>query len=351
MKSVYELEKEIQNKNSQIDNLKNDLFVKSAELCIRNWDLNNKVDEKIQQLVEQELKWSKRVVEYQNAAAIKDMKIDELKDLLSDITEANHKLIGQVPFSQDDVVIMYRNVLYAKREYCSKLNNEIRELKAEIDNITKYKCDLIKENDDTHLLAMKMEQELIEKNSAIDELQRENQDLHSSKSKIEVKLSKAEETIASYQKTYDTLRKENEELKSTNEKLEIERNNAINNSFTMANNWSKLFSNSANKAQEAYDEVCKEKVELEESQRDLLMVLTDLEIQHFELHQLTETINSDNDRLTSMYQDLYDNYRELKHDNTNWSMLYKEALEINRIALEKQNKLEKELATIKNNLK
>lgn len=347
MEVIYKLEE-------RIDSLKNDLFIKTAELnqmCKSNWDLNNKVDDLIRELTIQEFKWGKRVVEYQNAAAIKDMKIDELKDLLSDITEANNKLMGQVPFSHDDVVTMYQNVLYANREYRSKLNNEIRELKAEIDSITKYKCDLIKENDDIHLLVMKMEQELVEKNSVIDELQRENQNLHSSKSKTEEKLSKAEGTIASYQKTYDILRKENEELKSTNEKLEIERSNVINNSLTMAGNWSKLFSNSANKSQEAYDKVCKEKVELEESQRDLLMALTDLEIEYSELQNVTEIIDSDNERLTSIYQNLYNNYRELKHDNTNWSMLYKEALEINRITLETKNKLEKELATIKNNLK
>ena len=156
--------------------------------------------------------------------------------------------------------------------------------------------------------------------------------------------------------------------------MKLQKSNIINDSQKNSQYWKKLYDNAHDKCRNQdfiiasyekkfydcenglarYQEACNflnENFINFESQRDLLMALTDLEIQHFELHQLTETINSDNERLTSMYQNLYDNYRELKHDNANWSMLYKEALEINRIALETKNKLEKELATIKNNLK
>jgi len=146
-----------------------------------------------------------------------------------------------------------------------------------------------------------------EENKKINELQSENQDLHSSMVKME------RESLAKL--------RENEELKSENERLEVQMNNCNRNFHLSSQNWKTLYDKSLKTAQESYDEVNNK---LKESN-------------HLQLTMRT------------MYENLYDDYRDVKVGLAEFKEYTKDIVEHNKQLRTLVSKLEKEKAILENN--
>ena len=126
----------------------------------------------------------------------------------------------------------------------------------------------------------------------------------------ETKLSQAEETIASYKKTYETLRKENEELKLVVKYLNQHENVVFNDKHDFAYHIGNKMGELAKELEEA---------------------------NHLSLTMRT------------MYENLYDNYRDVKVELAEWKEYANELMCTKHNLHKTVGKLEKEKAILENN--